>query len=92
MADDAFIAIRMNLGSERVQLKMHDSWYINENGEKCIQSMIFSDNYQLKEQLKGIKQVFKECNLWLTKEIRLIYEQCSEKYDEVNLERSDYYT
>jgi len=36
MAVDALIAIRMNLGPGRTQPKMHDSWYIDENGEKHI--------------------------------------------------------
>ena len=41
MAADALIATRMNLSPGGTQPKMRDSWYINENGEKCIQSMLF---------------------------------------------------
>ena len=51
--------------------------------------MIFPDNHQLKRQPKGIKQVLKECNLWLIKSICLTCEQCSGKCDEVNPERLD---
>src|SRR5438067_13453755 len=36
---------------------MCDDWYINENGEKLVYSMVFSDNYKLKGKPKGIKQV-----------------------------------
>ena len=49
MANDAFITIRINLNSEGMQLKMHDGWYINEYGERCIQLMVFLDNHKLKE-------------------------------------------
>ncbi len=52
--------------------------------------MIFSNNHKLKSQLKGIKQILKERNLWLTKNIHLIYKQCSEKYNKVNSERLNY--
>uniref|UniRef100_U9UU72 Uncharacterized protein n=1 Tax=Rhizophagus irregularis (strain DAOM 181602 / DAOM 197198 / MUCL 43194) TaxID=747089 RepID=U9UU72_RHIID len=36
---------------------MRDGWYINENEEKLVHSMVFPDNHKLKEKLKGIKQV-----------------------------------
>ncbi|CAG8716417.1 5421_t:CDS:2, partial [Funneliformis caledonium] len=52
---DALITMKINLGSEGAQPKLHNSWYINENSERCVQSMIFSDNHQLKRQPKGIK-------------------------------------
>ncbi len=48
MAVDALIAIRMNINPERKQSKMCDGWYINENNEKIVQSMTFSDNHPLK--------------------------------------------
>jgi len=51
--------------------------------------MIFSDNHQLKGQLKGLKQVLKECNLWPTKGTCLMCGQCFEKYDDVDSERLD---
>ena len=79
MTNDALIATKMNLNSEGAQPKMRDGWYINEYGERCVQSMVFPDNHKLKGQPKGIKQVLKERNLWPTKGIRLICEQCSEK-------------
>ncbi|CAG8745181.1 5518_t:CDS:1, partial [Funneliformis caledonium] len=60
---DALIATKINLGFREVQSKLRNGWYINENSERYVQSMIFSDNHQLKGQLKGIKQVLKECNL-----------------------------
>ena len=48
---------------------------------------VISDNHQLKGQPKGIKQVLKERNLWPTKGIRLMCEQCSGKHDDVDLKR-----
>ncbi|CAG8716576.1 21856_t:CDS:2 [Rhizophagus irregularis] len=54
---DALIAVRMNLSSRGAQSKMRDGWYINENEEKLVHSMVFPDNHKLKEKLKGIKQV-----------------------------------
>ncbi|GES73012.1 hypothetical protein GLOIN_2v1785920 [Rhizophagus clarus] len=54
--------------------------------------MTFPNNHQLKGQPKGIKQVLKERNLWPMKEIRLTCEQCSEKCDDINLEKLDYCT
>ena len=89
MADDALIATRMNLNSGGVQPKMRDGWYINEYGQRYVQSMIFLDNHKLKGQPKGIKQVLKERNLWPTKGIRLTCEQCFRKQDNINPERSD---
>ncbi|CAB4490124.1 unnamed protein product [Rhizophagus irregularis] len=56
-AADALIAVRMNLSSRGAQSKMRDGWYINENEEKLVHSMVFPDNHKLKEKLKGIKQV-----------------------------------
>ncbi|PKY46319.1 hypothetical protein RhiirA4_320161 [Rhizophagus irregularis] len=89
MAGDALVATKMNLSPGGKQPKMRDGWYINEYGEKCIQSMIFPNNHHLKGQPKGIKQVLKERNLWPMREIRLTCEQCSGKCDDVNLERVD---
>ncbi len=89
MAVDALITIRMNLGPRRIQPKMRDGWYIDENGEKHIQLMIFPDNHQLKGQPKGLKQVLKERNLWPTKGTRLMCGQYSGKYDDVDSERLD---
>jgi hypothetical protein len=58
---------------------MRDGWYIDENRQKRVQSMIFPNNHKLKEKPKGIKQVLKERNLWPDKGIRLMCEQCSGK-------------
>ena len=52
MIQNALIATRMNLGPEGAQLKMRDSWYINEHGKKCIQSMMFPDDYPV-QKLRG---------------------------------------
>ncbi|CAB4395574.1 unnamed protein product [Rhizophagus irregularis] len=73
MAADAFIASKINLSPGGAQPKMCDGWYINEHGERCAQSMIFLNNHKLKGQQKGIKQVLKECNLWPTEGIRLMF-------------------
>ena len=89
MAADALIATRMNLSPRGAQPKMRDGWYIDGNGEKCVQSMIFPNNYKLKGKLKGIKQVLKERNLWPDKGVHLLCEQCSGKQDDVDPERSD---
>lgn len=79
----------MNLSPEGAQPIMRDDWYIDESGQKCVQSMIFPENHKLKGKPKGIKQVLKECNLWPNKGIRLICKQCSEKQDDVNPDRSN---
>ncbi len=79
MAADALITVRMNLSFGGVQPKMRDSWYINENGEKLVHLMVFSDNHKLKGKLKGIKQILMERNLWPENGICLMCEQCSGK-------------
>jgi hypothetical protein len=82
MAEDALIATRMNLGPGGTQPKMRDGWYTNENGEKCIQSMTFPDDYpvqKLRGQPKGIKKVLEERNLWPKKKINLMCKECSKK-------------
>ena len=82
MAEDALIVRRMNLSPGGAQPKMRNGWYIDESGEKHVQSMIFPNDYsveQLRERPKGIKQVLVERNLWPTKKIRLMCEKCSEK-------------
>ncbi|RGB43834.1 hypothetical protein C1646_616660, partial [Rhizophagus diaphanus] len=48
MTADAFIASKMNLSPEKAQPKIRNGWYINEHGERCIQSMIFLNNHKLK--------------------------------------------
>ena len=68
---------------------MRDGQYIDENGQKRVQSMIFHKDHKLKGKPKGIKQVLKERNLWPDKSIRLMCEQCSGKQEDVDLERSD---
>ncbi|PKB94507.1 hypothetical protein RhiirA5_438611 [Rhizophagus irregularis] len=52
MAADALIAVRMNLSSGGAQSKMRDGWYINENREKLVHLIVFSDNHKLKGKLK----------------------------------------
>ncbi|CAB4383188.1 unnamed protein product [Rhizophagus irregularis] len=91
MAADALIATRMNLSLEGAQPKMRDRWYINKNGERQTQLMVFPGNHKLKEKPKGIiKQVLTEHNLWPEKSIRLMCEQCSGKQDDnIDLERLD---
>ncbi|CAG8697686.1 5716_t:CDS:2, partial [Ambispora gerdemannii] len=61
---------------------MYNGWYINEREERCTQSIIFSDDYpvtRLRGQLKGIKRILEERNLWPAKKIRLVCERYSEK-------------
>ncbi|CAB4388705.1 unnamed protein product [Rhizophagus irregularis] len=89
MAADALIVVRMNLSPGGTQPKMRDGWYINENGEKLVHSMVFPDNHKLKEKPKGIKQVLTERNIWPEKGIRLMCEQCSGKQDDIDSERLD---
>ena len=84
MAADALIATRMNLNPGGAQPKMHDGWYVNEHEERCVQQMIFPDDYpvaKLKGQPKGIKQILEERNLWPTRGIHLACERCSRKSD-----------
>ncbi|CAG8689766.1 8699_t:CDS:1, partial [Cetraspora pellucida] len=60
---DALIVTRINKGSEEVQPKIHDSWYIDMYRERYVQEMVFSDDYllqQLKEKLKRIQQILEE--------------------------------
>ena len=45
MAGDALVTTKMNLSPRGKQLKMRDSWYINEDGEKRVQSMTFPNNH-----------------------------------------------
>ncbi|PKY31798.1 hypothetical protein RhiirB3_475331 [Rhizophagus irregularis] len=90
MAADALIATRMNLSPGGAQPKMRDGWYIDKNGEKQTQLMVFPGNHKLKGKPKGIKQVLTERNLWPEKSIRLTCEQCLGKQDDnVDLERLD---
>ncbi|EXX58953.1 hypothetical protein RirG_193120 [Rhizophagus irregularis DAOM 197198w] len=90
MAADALIATRMNLSPGGAQPKMRDGWYIDKNGEKQTQLMVFPGNHKLKGKPKGIKQVLTERNLWPEKSIRLMCEQCLGKQDDnVDLERLD---
>src|SRR5438874_4705444 len=72
MAEDALIATKINLSSGGGQPKMRNGWYTHEHGEKCIQTMVFLNDdpvAKLRGQLKGIKQVLGERNLWLAKRI-----------------------
>ena len=90
MAEDALIVTRMNLSPGGAQPKMRNGWYIDEFGEKHVQSMIFPDDYpveQLRGKPKGIKQVLVERSLWPTKKIRLICEECSGKRADVDSKR-----
>jgi len=66
MAENALIVTRMNLEPEGMQPKMRNGWYINKREDKCIQSMIFPNDYpieKLREQLKMIKKVLEECTV-----------------------------
>ncbi|PKC66398.1 hypothetical protein RhiirA1_512186 [Rhizophagus irregularis] len=91
MAADALIATRINLNPGGAQPKMHDGWYINKNGEKQTQLIVFPGNHKLKGKPKDIiKQVLTERNLWSEKSIRLMCKQCSGKQDDnIDLERLD---
>nr|CAG8594163.1 11570_t:CDS:2 [Entrophospora candida] len=62
MAEDALIVTRMNLGPAKKQAKLHDGWYINKEGEKCIQKMVFGDeaDIELRGEPKGIQLVLTE--------------------------------
>ena len=69
---------------------MRNRWYINECEDKCIQSMIFPNDYpieKLREQLKGIKKVFEEHNFWPKERINLTCKKCSRKDADNDLTR-----
>ena len=86
MAEDALIATRINLSSSGGQHKMRNGWYMDEYGERRVQSMVFSNNYpvtKLRRQPKGIKQVLQERNFWPAKGVHLMCKQCSGKHDDV---------
>ncbi len=73
---------------------MRDRWYIDEYEDKCIQSMIFSNNHpveNLREKSKGIKKMLEECNLWPKERINLVCRKCSEKDVNNDLTRLNYY-
>jgi hypothetical protein len=83
MAEDALIVTRMNLGSGGVQPRMRNGWYINECGEKYLQSMVFPDDHPVKKlrgQPKGVKIVLQERNLWPKKRVNLVCDRCSGKH------------
>jgi len=81
MAEDALVVTRMNLGPAKKQAKLRDGWYINKEGEKCIQKMVFGDDadIELRGKPKGIQTVLTERGLWPTKKIKLVCTQCSGK-------------
>ncbi|CAJ0762844.1 18952_t:CDS:2 [Entrophospora sp. SA101] len=83
MAEDALIVTRMNLGPAKKQAKLHDGWYTNKEGEKCIQKMVFGDeaDIELRGEPKGIQLVLTECGLWPAEKIRLVCDQCSGKME-----------
>jgi len=86
MAADAQIVTKMNLSPGGAQSKMHDGWYVDENGERHVQLMIFPDDYlieKLRGQPKGIKQILMERNLWPSKKPRLVCKKYSEKHDDL---------
>ena len=57
---DALSANRINLKDGGINSKsMRPGWFINENGERVIQSMITESNEQ-----KGLKSILEERNLW----------------------------
>ena len=73
-----------------MQPKMRNGWYINERGDKCIQPMIFPNDYpveKLRGQPKGIKKVLEERNLWPKERINLTCKKCSEKDADDDLTR-----
>ena len=74
MAEDALVVTRMNLGPAKKQAKLRDGWYINKEGEKCIQKMVFGDDadIELRGKPKGIQTVLTERGLWPTKKIKLV--------------------
>ncbi|CAG8736576.1 2537_t:CDS:1 [Cetraspora pellucida] len=87
MVANVLVATRINKGSEEVQPKMCDSWYIDVYRERYVQEIIFPDNYplqQLREKLKEIQQILEEQNLWLVEGINLVYNQCAKRSDEKN--------
>ena len=73
---------------------MRNRWYINECEDKCIQSMIFLNDYpieKLREQPKGIKKVLEERNFWPKERINLTCKKCSEKDADNDLTRLNCY-
>ena len=82
IVENVLITIKMNLGPEGKQPRMHDGWYINEYGDKCIQPMIFPNDHlieNLRGKSKKIKKVLEKRNLWSKERINLVCKKCSEK-------------
>ncbi|CAG8834586.1 22681_t:CDS:2, partial [Gigaspora margarita] len=89
---DALIAKRMNLSSGEKQPIMRNGWFIDKNGKKCVQLMVFPNDYPKKGLIgkqKGLKQVLEERKLWSIKKILLVCEKCSGKCTDNDSERSD---
>ncbi|CAG8712157.1 6599_t:CDS:2, partial [Dentiscutata heterogama] len=66
--------------------RLGDGWFINAQGERVTQSMIFSKdlppddpNYIFCDEPKGIRKILRECNLWPTDGLRL---KCGNNYYE----------
>ncbi|CAG8769256.1 22347_t:CDS:2, partial [Cetraspora pellucida] len=82
IAEDALIAKRMNLSSGGKQPMMRNGCFIDETEKKCVQPMVFPNDYQ-KEELrgkqKGLRQVLEERKLWPAEKVLLVCKKCSGK-------------
>ncbi|CAG8650895.1 9945_t:CDS:1, partial [Dentiscutata heterogama] len=74
----------MNLFPGGKQSRLRDGWFINKQGERVTQPMIFpndlpldDDNYIFRDQPKGIQQVLRERKLWPSSGLRL---KCNKNY------------
>ena len=66
-AKDALVASRMNLGPGGKQPIMRSTSFINKDGQKITQQMVFSEDYSdpiLRGKPKGIKKILQERGLW----------------------------
>ncbi|CAG8536262.1 15820_t:CDS:2 [Cetraspora pellucida] len=92
MAEDALIAKKMNLSSGEKQPMMQNGWFIDETGKKCVQPMVFPNDYQ-KEALRGkqkcLRQVLEERKLWSAEKVLLVCEKCSRKCTDNGPEKLD---
>ncbi|CAG8539920.1 7960_t:CDS:2 [Cetraspora pellucida] len=84
LASDTLCAKNMNLFPSSKQSRLHDSWFINEQGKQVTQPMIFSndlpldnDNYIFCDQSKGIQQVLRKHKLWPSSGLKL---KCNKNY------------
>ncbi|PPQ84825.1 hypothetical protein CVT24_013261, partial [Panaeolus cyanescens] len=64
-AEDALLVSRMNLKPGGKQPRMRQGWYLDKNGQRVMQDMVFPEDHpDYPNEPKGVKQVLVERGLW----------------------------